>query len=270
MEQAPLPEVSGARAATITLLQISSTGLELHRAARPAAALGLFTTFFLTQQAIVDTASAWHGIEAQQHILHGQQAPQESETFAILKELASVLQVDIADMLNRSSDRENALEQYSRSLRNILTLSERKVQELIALQESLEVEVKEKKKVVRDLEKEIDSALDEERYEEASGKQEELAKASAELAEVEIKEDQAATIMDPFERLMEIGAKRLTAIEKNDRVLIAGLKVIDVPGIEDLGILERESLFRRFTGGSRDRSNTREDTFGTVPSVMSD
>jgi len=267
MEQAPLPEVSGSRAATFTLMTLSKPGGSSHPAARPAAALGLYTTMFLTQQSIVDTASAWKGIEAQQQILKGQQSPQESETFAVLKELASILQINIADMLNRSTDREEALGQYTRSLRNILQLSDRKVQELTTLQEGLEEELKENKKIVRDLKKEIDNALDEERYEEASIKQEELAKASSALAEVEIKEEQASTIIDPFERLIEIGADRLTAIEKNDRVLIAGLKVINVPGIEDLGILEQESLFNRFTG-RKDTTNTTGDRFGTVPSVM--
>jgi len=48
-------------------------------------------------------------------------------------------------------------------------------------------------------------------------------------------------VLKPYKKMLEIGQDRLNAINKNKRILIAGLKVVEVPGIEQLDILKQES-----------------------------
>ena len=43
-----------------------------------------------------------------------------------------------------------------------------------------------------------------------------------------------------FEKVITLGQERIESIEENREILLSGLRVVDVPGIEDIGILERK------------------------------
>ena len=240
--QTPL-DTSGAKAGALStlLLNVPATSVG---GERPSHVLGIYTSMYLAYGAFLPVRTAMLGITAQQQIWLGQTQPETSETFALLREFGSIMQVDIVDSLNRSTNREETLDTYTRSLANIMELAERKMRELTTLQEELGSQRKEQKKLVNDLERAIQDAIKKEDYTFASSKQEELVALKADLTKIETKEEQADDILKPYEKLMEIAQKRQNAIEKNKRILIAGLKVIDVPGIEHLDILEEEKIFR--------------------------
>jgi len=95
--------------------------------------------------------SAELGIKSQEKILVGQVKLESSETFSLLKEFGVILQVDVVDVLNRSTDREKTLDKYIRSLANIMTLADRKIKELATLEDKYKDESREKKRTVRDI-----------------------------------------------------------------------------------------------------------------------
>jgi len=233
-------ETSGTKAGAYSTLLVNEPSKRIG-AERPAASLGIFTNLYLTQGAFVPVRAANMGIEAQQLILIGQSTPESSETFALLKEFGAVLQADIVDILNRSIDREEALDRYLRSLENITTLARRKITELTALQEDLDARLKEQRGAVRELERSVQKAIKEENYEFASEHQEELVSSKASLAELETQLSQTKDILKPYEKLMSVAEERYDAITKNRRVLLAGLKVVEVPGIENLDLIEQNT-----------------------------
>ncbi|MDD5469558.1 MAG: hypothetical protein PHO92_02040 [Candidatus Peribacteraceae bacterium] len=238
------PETSGAKAGAFSTLLLNIPTRNVG-GVRPSHTLGIYTSMYLAHGAFLPVQTAMLGITAQQHMWLGQTQPETSETFALLREFGSILQVDIVDSLNRSRNREETLERYTRSLVNIMELAERKMNELTTLQEDLRSQRKEQKKAVDELERAIQKAIKEEDYEFASSKQEELVTLKAELTRIETKAEQTDDILKPYEKLMQIAEKRQNAIDKNRRILIAGLKVIEVPGIENLDILEQERAWQR-------------------------
>ncbi len=255
-----LPIVSGAKAATYAISLLNGPS-QIGRGIRPSMTLGIYASTYLAQGAFLPVQSAIKGILAQQKILAGQQQPESSETFSLLKEFGSILQVNIMDILNRSTNREEALEKYLRSLANITELAQRKMDELEALKEQLKEERKEKRDQVRDIERSVRNALKEEDYEFVGIKQEELSKANVELAEIEIKEEQTRDILKPYGNMMKIAKERYNAIVQNRRVLLAGLKVVEVPGVEDLDILEETKVWER--SKRKREGETVDDPLGT-------
>jgi len=226
---------------------------------RPSPTMGVFTSSYLAQGAFVNVQAATLGIFAQKKLLTGQSLPASSETFTLLQELGTALQVDIVDMLNRAGNRGEALDAYVESLKGIGGLSLRKKKELEQLQATLQTKRKDEKAVLRDLESDLRKVLKNEDYGRASSLQEEIAAAGSALAQTEVKLDQTDDILDRYEELLEIAEERLIAIENNREIIIAGLRVFEVPGIEDLGILDEGKPFRR---GSRGRDEKEGDIFG--------
>ena len=261
-----LLDTTGAISGIVATVKLTIQHKEHYEIIRPSASLGLYATLHLAQGAFLQVQTAKAGIEAQQKLLIGQMEPESSETFSLLKEFGIILQVDIADMLNRSTDRQEALERYERSLANITELAQRKERELAALEETLRTQQKEQRNTVRALQKAINDALKAKEYEVASAKQEENTSANAKLAETETRLEQTNDIQKIYRELLEIAEKRQRALAENRKILIAGLKVMNVPGVEELGILEKEGFLSRFTtGGSNTTSQPTNTRFGTIP-----
>ena len=217
---------------------------------RPSAALGLYVAAYLSQGIFLPVRSAWIGIEAQKALFARQGDPDTDETFTLLQELGNILQVDVPDILNRSPDRRETLDQYLQTLHNVFALAERKRTELESAAETLKEEEREKRNTAQDLEREINRALDNKDYTGAGSRQRELTKAQGDLAEVESKREQTEDIKDRFEELLDVAKDRVVAIEANRLILIAGLQVIELPGVEDLDILlDRGRRQRRNTTG---------------------
>ncbi|OGJ67167.1 hypothetical protein A3B61_03250 [Candidatus Peribacteria bacterium RIFCSPLOWO2_01_FULL_53_10] len=204
---------------------------------RPSAALGFYIATYLAQGIFLPVRSAWIGIEAQQKLFLGQGSASADETFTLLQELGNILQVNVSDILNRSPDRRETLDQYLQSLHNVFVLAERKKGELESSSEALRAEEREKRKTADEIERAINRALDDEDYTGAGSRQRELMEAQGKVAEVETKREQTEDIGDRFKKLLEIAEQRIIAIEANRLILIAGLQVVQLPGIEDLDIL---------------------------------
>lgn len=250
---AMLPRVSGPKAGAYQVVLFTSTdGVRLQ--ARPSGPMGVFISSFIAQGGFVRSMSATQGIDAQMRLLEGQINVESSETFALLKEFGSVLQIDIVDALNRSSDRVQTLDTYLSSLKNITELVERKTTELESVRENVEDEMRQKNKRIRDIERTIKKALDEANYEQAGVEQEELTGLKGEVAALEVEIDQNDDITARYQALIDIAKVRYDALSANRRIVLSGLKVVEVPGIEDFNILDENKRFRAserpFTSGT--------------------
>ncbi len=204
--------------------------------ARPSSVLGVFASMFLSANATPEVHTALVGVEAQLALYFSQQAD-TSAFSATIEQLGTTLQVDITDMLNRSSDRVKSLDEY-------LSFLEQAMKEATAVRDNLKGQGKELDKQLSDarstvsgLRQELSKAIANKDFALAGGKQELLGVAEAKVAELAAKRDQISSNVSLIEKLLDIAVERQTAITNNRQVLIAGLSVVNVPGVTDLGLL---------------------------------
>ena len=238
-----LPDAKGALQG-ISASAVLASGLTEEQ--RPSAPLGIYISAYLSQGMFVSVESAIAGIDAGRKLVSGQGGATD-ETFTLLQELGNILQVDVEDVLNRSTERRKALDEYLQSMHNIFVLSERKVSELTTAVDALEEEEREQRKAAQVIQREIDKALEQEDYTAVGSRQRDLAGAESALATITTKREQTSEVADVFTKLLDIAKERIIAIESNRVILIAGLKVIKLPGIEDLHILLEKSRIQRNT-----------------------
>lgn len=250
--------VEAASRALVPVLLLQRTNAVLPSQLRPAAAIGVMTSGFLALRSLPAIGAALQGIAIQRMLLPPDR-PVDDRVYGVLTELGSALEVDIPDYLNRSVDRAAALESYIETLTRLMQEADDQRTQLEQEIARLKAEEKEQKTRVRDLEKSARAAQKDGNYALAGSAQEELASASADLARTEAIVDQRDDTLSLYEDLLEVAGERLTAITQNREILIAGLRVIEVPGIEDLQILESGGTFRRM--GTRSSGN-RIDALG--------
>lgn len=205
--------------------------------ARPSGMLGIFVTTFLAEREGSEVHSAPRGIGSVVLLVKGEELSLD-ETFQMLQELGGVLQVDVADMLNRSTNRTDALNIYIQSLQSIGDQSTEKVAELESLVDSQRAEQRTQQQATTDIDRQISKALRDKDYATAGSLQPTLIDEQKKLSEIEGELQRTRQIVDAFNDLLKIAERRLNAIEQNKEILIAGLKVIELPGVKELKILE--------------------------------
>lgn len=232
----------GALSALRSVVTISNRSAEFYR---PGAPLGLYMSLYLAQNSFGRVLAARTGIEAQIALSKKVNPATTDVTYQLLEEFGAILQVDIPDTLNRSDDRPTVLNEYLNGLKNITARSQKKAQDLKTTDDELRDTLREKRSAVNTMERDIRKATDAGDYQTAGSKRQDLSKAQLELAQLESEEEQTRDLLSVFTDLLEVSAERIAAIESNREVLLAGLKVVDVPGIEDLDILLEEKTRRR-------------------------
>lgn len=248
--ETPKPLVHGAIEALSWSMHLLLRGGPL--GARPSSLLGVYVSSFVAQTRGVPYASAFNGIEAQMQMLFGSEDPRD--TYALLQELGLALQVDIADILNRSTDRPKTLDAYLLGLEGLTAEAKKAVDKLERDEDELATDRGEKRKRMAEIQSSLNRALREEDYATAGRHQEELTQARAVVAEVEAKQKEASSTKNIFEDMLDVAEERFSAIQENREVLIAGLKVVKVPGIDNLGVLLEKSRYGRNTGSDLDAS----------------
>lgn len=211
----------------------------------PSALLGVYMSNFIMHTSVFK--SALEGISAQMEYLFDDDRIQD-EAFALLEEFGSMLQVDVMDMLNRSTERPNAFDDYVRELTQLRSVSEIRLEALEQEADTISDERREARKEAGDIQRALNVSIREENFSTAGSLQERLIEAETTLAEVEAREDKQRSIIRLFKDLIEVAGERLAALNTNRDAFIAGIKVIDVPGVDDLGLIEN--------GTYRDRRNS--------------
>jgi hypothetical protein len=66
-----------------------------------------------------------------------------------------------------------------------------------------------------------------------------LSEKQAAYAEATLKQKETESMTDALDQLLMIYGQKILAIQKNREALIIGIHVVDVPGIDDLKLIER-------------------------------
>ena len=232
----PVEPVSGGKSATVVLQAIAKTTEH----ARPSGTLGVFASLYLAQGFFLPTESATDGLSGILGIVREQEEPLSDESYALLQTLGETLAVDIVDMLNRSANRLESLDRYTASLTNTLTRTKGKIDELAAARTVLAAQKKDRRAQVSDLQRAQSAAVTAKDFATAGAKEQELSKARTALSQTEFTETQTKDLQSRFQKLLDIGNKRKEAIDKNREILLSGLTVTDLPGLTDLGLIQKK------------------------------
>lgn len=234
-------EIIGAREALVPILQLSQG---IAPVVRPAALLGIYVNLLLTEGLSPPVRSALDGVDAQIK-LHGLPTQENvDDLYSLLEEFGAVLHVDITNMLNRSPDRAKTLDAYDIGLRNITERSKRRADDIKEQIVSFKKTKSEQKRNVTNINKEITNAVKAKDFSTAQDKQKELTDAQTALTTTELTLKEMMFLQKTFSELIDIAEQRVAALAQNREVLIAGLRVVNVPGVEDLGILESKNKLR--------------------------
>lgn len=222
------------------------------QAGRPSAVLGVLTADYLQTGSLNLIRSALAGVTAQEK-LNDLNEPQTAGTgmtiYDLLAEMQTAVNIDVSDMLNRSTDRAKTLDEYVLQLTAIINKGERTNEALMAESTSLT----EKRKA---LQAEI-ASLSKQQKEATKNSQFQLA------GDLQLKLDEAQRTLDETDRQLQVNkdaqknlgniggtaVARRAAIEANREVLIAGLKVVDLPQTPYLGVIQAGSSSRYSSQG---------------------
>ena len=235
--QKDTPSMKNPHSALIPAVILSQKDHSAPSLSRPSALLGLHVTQFLSRRSTLFAKAAVNGVLIQlrrfPHIEKG------NLIMATIEQLGTLLHRDIADSLNQSTNRRYTLDLYIERLRKATT--EASIQSTSIKEEFNQYtnEYRIHKSHTRQISAELKRALRDGNYSLASQKQQELGEAQSLLANAEAQVEKMKGILALYEELLPLAEERLTAIDKNREVIVAGLHVIDVPGIENLGIFDR-------------------------------
>jgi hypothetical protein len=232
---ATVATVTGAANGARSAAQILSSHVSI---IRPAAPMGVFVTMYLAGGGLVSAHGALNGAMAGAKLVAKPGRGEIDDTFSLLEELGTVLQVDIADMLNRAENRPVTLDDYLTGLSNITVRAQKRQAEMKSYQDQLKTDEAAERKVVSTIDSEARKALQAKDYVTSGQKQQELAVEQAKLAQLDSQLKEQQQIQTTFTQLLDLSKKRTTAITSNREIILSGLKVVDVPGSESLGILE--------------------------------
>lgn len=205
---------------------------------RSSSLLGVYLTEFLLRQTAFRSALAGIGVQVQ---LLNQQGTPDEEGFALLETLGSILQVDVPDMLNRSPDRIDAFDTY---LSNLEALGGRTSAYVTSLEEQRDILMDERSDIrvtASRAQSMLNRALRDQDYATASEQQRILIEARTDLAEKDAQIDELRSTIRIFDDLLEVAEERITVMTSNREALLAGITVVDVPGVEDFGLIEQGS-----------------------------
>jgi len=200
--------------------------------------------------------SALQGIGAQMQIVISQQTILDPD-YDLLQAFGDALQVDVADLLNRSTDRQQALETYTEALTNVATRANDRFKELNSQLSELKTLGASQNKDRSAADRELKNAIKNKDFEAAGEKQKALTDFQAAFAETDLKKKQVQSLVDTLEDLLTLYGKKILAIQLNREALIAGVKVIDVPGADELQVLEKKRATR--SGGRNSYDSLFED-----------
>ena len=209
--------------------------------ARSAAMLGVFISEYIaTSAAAQGVEGALLGVGVQSHIMETQGNVSDPD-FDLLQAFADALQVDVADLLNRSPDRQQALDTYSTALTNVATKANDRYKQVVSATDEVKTLNREQQSAKSAADRELTKALNDKDFSSASVKQKKLLEAQQALAETDLKLRELTELSKTLDKLLTLYGQKILAIQQNREILISGLKVVDVPGIEDLKIIQRTS-----------------------------
>lgn len=164
--------------------------------------------------------------------------PQAEEDTLLLQHILDLLMTDVQGLLNRSLNRDEALAEHVADIEFATEEGRSRLRDLGDREEDLEDDERRLRSGVNDLQDELRDAL-------ASGEPvgatlliQDIVARQSELAAVQTDLLVTSELARSFEDALIPLEERLEAILANRDALLAGVKVVDLPGVEELGVLE--------------------------------
>lgn len=247
-------QVSGGRSALFSIDRLIADSTKL-QVSRRAALLGVFITEYISfAQTAMAAQGALTGIAVDQHLMQAQHTVTDPD-FNLLQAFADALEVDVSDLLNRSADREQALSAYTTALTNVAARSNDRYQELSIAEDELKALLRTQGKERTDAERALKNAIKDKEFSQAGELQKTVLEKQKLYAETDLKRKQTEDVLSTLNTLLTLYKEKILAIRQNREILISGNRIVDVPGIEDLKIIERQkktSRTQRKTGNEFD------------------
>jgi chromosome segregation ATPase len=176
---------------------------------------------------------------------------------AFLERSVTLLRINIQDLLNQSIDREKALQEYLSSLTSYAARAEVKFRSLERGEDELQDDERRLERNIRDLQNEMEDAIQAGEGKSTTALMEDILSQQRRLAEVSSELAVTELLVKAFEDIVEPLQERLAAVSANEDALLKGVQVVDMPGVEDLGVIKTEERIRsiRKRTGSRGTSN---------------
>lgn len=217
------------------------------RQIRSAALLGVFVSQYLSQAIKFPVHSALTGIVAQQAIA----APASSSDpdYQLLQRFQDTLNISITDLLNRSTDRDKALNDYVQSLNDTAKIANDRYQILTVTLQTLDTARRDQQNQVSTVQQDMNKATAAKNFTLAGEDQAKLTELTKTLSDTQTKYNQTKLVTDNLNTLLTAYGTRILAIQKNRELLLSGLKAVDIPGA-DINIIERDTTTIRPSGSN--------------------
>lgn len=161
------------------------------------------------------------------------------EPFLIIQTLGDLLHTNIVDALNRNLERGEVLNRYIALLRSTLERAHGVRENLDTRRQELMAQEREQRGALRAMQKDIDAAERSGDFHAMGLHQRARSETSGEHGKTKASVDELKNTIATLDALTNLASERLQATEENREALMAGIRVVDTPGIEELGILER-------------------------------
>lgn len=231
-----------ARNATVYVTVVTRALAALPRTARQSAPLGIHLGTYLSKgETIVHSA-----LESISLLSPLTRTSDTSETpFATIQTLGNLLQTNIVDAMNKNAERGEVLNRYITLLQSALQNAQRDKEKLEDSRQKLSEKERDQRSALRTLQKEIDAAEKAGDFQAMGSRQRTLSETRGEQGKTEALVEEQEDTLDILNDLMHLAEERLHAIEENREALMTGIRVVEIPGIERLGILEKRESPRR-------------------------
>lgn len=156
---------------------------------------------------------------------------------ALLERLIELLRQDVRELLNASPDRAETLDEYTEALSSHLQRGEVRLRALRDREESLRDDEDRLKRVIDELRENLDGAIRGGEGGNVAALMEDLTERHEAFAEVQTELIVVQRSLEALDRVLPTLKERLHAIQANREALIKGVRVIDLPGVEDLGLI---------------------------------
>lgn len=235
--------VSGGRSAVVSIDRIIAVSTT-NSMQRRAALLGVFIAEYISFAETANAAQgALNGIATDDALTMKQNAVTDPD-FDLLQAFADALQVDVSDLLNRSQNRQQSLDTYATALTNVGARANQRYGELSRTNDELKTLLRTESKERSDAERALQSAIKSKEFSEAGELQKTVLEKQRAYAETDLKRKEVEDVASTLNSLLTLYQSKIFAIERNREILIAGNRIVDVPGIEELKIIERTKASR--------------------------
>ncbi len=173
------------------------------------------------------------------------------EDTELLERFVALLRIDVREMLNQKPNRQTALEEYLSSLTSHAERAESRSRSLQNREEELQDDERRLERNIRELQNDLEAAIESGEGRSTSALMSDVLDEQTRLATISTELKVVELLVNAFDDVLKPLQERLNAVRANRDALIKGVQVVDIPGVEELGIIKVEDRIRSLRSRSR-------------------